>query len=69
MWIAKNDLPSRKSYKLIFTDKTFEIVMFPIVNSPKCNLIDVNKDEINGKLYEKKSSLIGNKADYDESGQ
>ena len=28
--------------------------MVPSVNSPKYSLIDVEKDEINGKLYEKK---------------
>ena len=69
MRIANTDLPFRKGYKLIFTDKVFEIVAIPTVNPPTYNLIDAEKEEINGKFYEKELSLIGNKADYNENGQ
>ena len=67
--IAKTDLPFRKGYKQIFTDKVFEIVAIPTVNPPTYSLIDAEKEEIKGKFYEKEFSLIGNKADYNENGQ
>ena len=67
--IAKTDLPFRKSYKQIFTDEVFEIVTIPTVNPPTYSHIDAEKEEINGKFYEKELSLIGNKADYNENGQ
>ena len=59
----------RKCYKQIFTDQVFEIVAIPTVNPPTYSLIDVKKEEIRGKFYEKELSLIGNKADYNKNGQ
>ena len=67
--IEKTDLPFRKGYKLIFTDKVFEIVALPTVNPPTYSLIDAEKEEISGQFYEKQLSLIGNTADYNENGQ
>ena len=67
--IAKTDLPFRKGYKQIFTDKLFEIVAVPTVDPPIYSLIDAEKEEINGKFYEKELSLIGNNADYNENRQ
>ena len=66
--IAKTDLPFRKGYKQIFTDEFFEIVAIPTVHPLIYSLIDAEKDEISGKVYEKELSLIGNKADYKENG-
>ena len=48
--IAKIDLTFRKDYKLIFTDKVFEIVAIPTVNFLTYSLIDAEKVEINGKI-------------------
>ena len=67
--IAKTDLPFRKGYKQIYTDKVFEIVANPTVNPPTYSFIDAEKEEINGKFNEKELRLIGNKADYNENGQ
>ena len=58
-----------KGYKQIFTDEVFEIVAIPSVNSPTYSLIDAEKEEINGKFYEKELNLVGNKADYNKNGQ
>ena len=69
MRIAITDLPFRKGYQQIFTDKSFEIVVIPTVNPPTYILIDAEKEEISGNFYEKELSLIGNKADYNENGQ
>ena len=66
---AKTDLPFRKGYKQIFTDKVFEIIAIPTVNTPTYSLIGAEKEEINVKFCEKELSLIGNKADYNENGQ
>ena len=51
--IAKTDLPFRKNYKQIFTDEPFKIVAIPTENPPTYSLIDVEKEETNGKFYEK----------------
>ena len=67
--MMKTDLPFRKGYKQIFTDKVFEIVAIPTVNPPTYTLIDAEKKEISGKFYEKKLSLIGNNAEYNKNGQ
>ena len=56
MRIAKTDLPLRKVYKQIFTDKIFEKVAIPTVNPPKYSLIDAEKEETNGKFFEKELS-------------
>ena len=69
MRIAKTDLLFRKGYKQIFTYKVFEIVAIATVNPPTYSLIDAEKEEISGKIYEKELSLIGNKADYNKNGQ
>ena len=67
--IAKTELPFRKGYKQIFTDKVFEIVAIHKVNPPTYSLIDAEKEENSWKVSETELSLIGNKADYNENGQ
>ena len=68
--IAKTDLRFREGCKLIFTDEIFEIVAIAKVNPPTYNLIDAEKEEINGNFFEKKKlDLIGNKAHLDKDGQ
>ena len=51
--IVKTDLPLRKGYKKVFTDKAFEIVAIPTVNPSTYSLIEAEKQEIDGKFYEK----------------
>ena len=68
MRIAKADLPFRKTYKQIFTDKVLETVAIPTVIPLTDSLIDAEKKEISGKFYEKELSLVGDKADYNENG-
>ena len=48
--IAKTDLPFRKGYRQLSTDKVFEIIAIPTVNSPTDSLIDAEKEEINRKI-------------------
>ena len=50
--IAKIDIPFRKGYKQSFTDEVFEIFDVPTKNPPTYNLIDANKEPIEGKFYE-----------------
>ena len=49
---AKIDIPFRKSYKQSFTGKVFEIFEFSTRNPPTYNLIDADREPIEGKLYE-----------------
>ena len=49
--IAKIDLPFRKGYKQSFTDEVFEIFDIPTRNPPTYNLIDADKEPIEGKFY------------------
>ena len=41
-----------KGYKQSFTDEIFEIFDVPTRNPPTYNLIDANKEPIEGKFYE-----------------
>ena len=69
MRIARTDLPFRKNCKQIFTEEDFEIVAILTVHPPKYSLNDAEKEEINGKFFEKELSLIANimtKLDNDE---
>ena len=51
--IAKIDLPFRKGYKQQwFTDKVFEIFDIPSRNPQPYNLIDADKEPMEGRLYE-----------------
>ena len=50
--LAKTDIPFRKEYKQSFTDEIFEIFDVPTRNPPTYNLIDANKEPIEGKFYE-----------------
>ena len=50
--IAKIDLPFRKEYKQSFTDEVFQIFDIPTRNPPTYNLIDADKESIEGKFYE-----------------
>ena len=50
--IAKIDIPFRKGYEQSFTDEVFEIFDIPTRNPPTYNLIDADRDPIEGKFYE-----------------
>ena len=50
--IAKIDLPFRKGCKQSFTDKVFEIFDIPTRNPPTYNLIDADKEPMEGKFNE-----------------
>ena len=50
--IAKIDIPFRKGYKQTFTDKIFEVFDIPTTNPPTYNLIDADREPIEGKFYE-----------------
>ena len=50
--IAKLELPFRNGYKQSFTDEVFEIFDIPTRNPPTYNLIDTDKEPIEGKFYE-----------------
>ena len=52
MRIAKVDIPFRKGYKESFTDEVFEIFDIPTRNPPTYNLIDADREPIEGKFYE-----------------
>ena len=59
--IAKTVLPFRKGYKQILKDQYFEITAIPTVSLVTYSIIYAEKEEINGKFYEKELSLIGTK--------
>ena len=50
--IAKIDIPFRKGYKQSFTDEVFEIFDIPTRNPSTYNLIDADREPIDGKFYE-----------------
>ena len=50
--IAKIDIPFRKGYKQSFSDEVFEIFDIPTRNPPTYNLIDADREPIEGKFYE-----------------
>ena len=50
--IAKIDILFRKGYKQTFTDKIFEVFDIPTTNPPTYNLIDADREPIEGKFYE-----------------
>ena len=50
--IAKFDIPFRKDYKRSFTDEVFEFFHIPTRTPPTSNLIDTDKEPIEGKFYE-----------------
>ena len=54
--LAKVDIPFRKGYKQSFKDEVFEVFDIPTQNPPTYNLIDSNREPIEGKFY--KSELI-----------
>ena len=47
----------------------FEIIANPTVMPPTHNIIDAEKEEMNGKFCEKELSLMVNKAHFDNDGQ
>ena len=49
--LAKIEIPFRKGYKQSFTDEIFERFDVPTRNPPTYNLIDANKEPIEGKFY------------------
>ena len=50
--IAKIDIPFRKGYKQSFTDEVFEIFDIPTRKTPTYNLIDADREPIEGKFNE-----------------
>ena len=50
--IAKDDIPFRKGYKQSFTDEVFEIFDIQTRNPPTFNLIDADREPIEGKFCE-----------------
>ena len=55
--LAKLDTSLGKSYEQGFTVEVFEVFDIPTPNSPTFNLIDTNREPIEGKFYE--SEQIG----------
>ena len=50
--LAKVDTIFGKIYIELFTDEVFEIFDIPTRNFPTYNLIDVNRETIEGKVYD-----------------
>ena len=50
--VAKNDILFRKGYKQSFTNEVVEIFEKPTWTPPTYNLIDTDKEPIQGKIYE-----------------
>ena len=50
--LAKVNIPFRKGYKQSFTDEVIEVFDRPIRNPPTYNLIDTNRESIEGHFYE-----------------
>ena len=65
--LAKIDILFRKGYKQSFTDKIFEIFDVPTRNSPTYNLIDANKEPIEGKFYEPELIRVVEKLEQEEN--
>ena len=63
---AKIDIPFRKGYKQSFTDEIFEIFVVPTRNPPTYNLIDANKEPIEGKFYEPELIRVVEKVEQEE---
>ena len=66
MRIAKTDIPFRKGYKQSFTDEVFEIFDVPTKNPPTYNLIDANKEPVEGKFYEPELIRVVEKVEQEE---
>ena len=49
--IAKIGFPFRKGFKQSFTDKVFDLFDIPTRNPPTYNLIDADKEPVEGKFY------------------
>ena len=56
--VAKRGIPFRKGHKQWFTDKVFGVFDIPTRNSPSYNLIDTNRELIEGKFYESELILV-----------
>ena len=63
--LAKVDIPFRKGYKQSFTDEVFEVFDIPTRNPPTYNLIDSNREPIEGKFYESELIRILEKDNHD----
>ena len=64
--LAKIDISFRKGYKQSFTDEIFEIFDVPTRNPPTYNLIDANKDPIEGKFYSPELIRVEEKVEQEE---
>ena len=64
--LAKIDIPFRKVYKQSFTDdEVFEVFDIPTRNPPTYNLIDSNREPIEGKIYKSELSRVLEKDSHD----
>ena len=63
--LAKVDIRFRKGYKQSFTDEVFEVFDIPTRNPPTYNLIDSNREPIEGKFYESELIRVLEKDNHD----
>ena len=56
--IVKKDNVFRKGYEQSFTDEVFEIIDIPTLFPPSYSLIDVKKEQIEGKFYQSELQLV-----------
>ena len=56
--ISKNDIPFRKGYKPHVTDEVHEILAISSKKPPTHIIKNLDKDEILGKLYDKRGERI-----------
>ena len=63
--LAKVDICFRKGYKQSFTDEVFEVFDIPTRNLPTYNLIDSNREPIEGKFYESELIRVLEKDNHD----
>ena len=63
--LAKADIPFRTGYKQSFTDEVLEVFDIPTRNPPTYNLIDSNREQIEGKLYESELIRVLEKDNHD----
>ena len=56
--IVKKDKAFRRGYEQSFTDEVFEIIDIPTFFPQSYSLIDSNKGQIEGKLYQSELQLV-----------
>ena len=63
--LDKVDIPFRKGYKQSFTDEVVEVFDIPTRNPPTYNLIDSNREPIEGNFYESELIRVLEKDNHD----